>query len=142
MVSVALLSWRAIAEITMSNNSRQLSWLAKRQTTNSLIVSQFSLIKASRFIQKQLNDGPIRPDGLLERFAKQHLATHSIASCSNVSSALYNSLAEKYGTDDLELFAVCIAIQNDYEYICWNRDEIRLVKRLAPSLVSKMFEIR
>lgn len=140
MSSIALLSWRVVAEIAMSDRAEWLEWLADRRGSGGLLVSQFSLIKASSFIQKKLKAGPISPNGLLERFAKRHLLPHNVVDARNVSPTLYNVLARRHGKDDLELLSICIALQNHYEYYCWDSDEVNFVVRLAPKLVAKLFE--
>ena len=78
MKSIALLSWRVIAEIVMADKPEWLKWLEDQQRSSSLLVSQFSLIKASSFIQKKLSAGPINPNGLLERFVRRHLLPHNV----------------------------------------------------------------
>ena len=139
-ISVALLSWRVVAEIAMSNDSRLVAWLNERQRASSVVISQFSLIKASRHVQTRRNLGPVNPSGLLERFAQHHLLPQVVIGAGSVPGALFNSLAVRHGSDDLELFAMCLALQNDYEYVCWDTNELELVGSVAPDLRLSIFE--
>jgi hypothetical protein len=136
---VSLLSSRTLAEIALSENIAWLRWLEVRQRSNSLLVSQFSLIKASRLVQAKLQLGPIRPDGVLERFAKRYLMPQSIVGSRSVSAARYNMLAARNGLDDLELFSICLSIQNEYDYICWDENEQAWAVSLDGQLKSILF---
>jgi hypothetical protein len=125
----------------MSSNEAWLSWLVDGQRSSSVLVSQFSMIKAFSYIDQRLSARLFDSRGVLDRFAKRYLARHAIIGAVDATPELYTSLARRYGNDDLELFAICLAIRNDYEYLCWDNDELSGAALLAPELVSKLFSI-
>jgi hypothetical protein len=142
MSPIFLLSWRVIAEIAMSENSEWLVWLDASQRSSRLVISQFSLIRASSYIQRSLGKNCIHPQGLLERFVRQHLQSHTVIDARHISAPLYNELAAKIGKDDLELFALSLALRNSYTYLCWDNNELTQAVQIASGLLADTFHCR
>ena len=140
MLSTVLLSGRVFAEIVISGNAEWLRWLESRQRSSSICVSQLSLIKATRMVQERVGAERVHPHGMLEQFAKRHLRLHTVLGIASVRLSLYNELARRLGRDDLELFGVCAAIQNRYEYCCWNEEDRSATQGLWSELVVRVFE--
>ena len=136
-----MLSWRVIAEIAMSSDEKVLSWLTSRQKKGDVLVCQLSLIKAASFIRARYKEKSIDSYGLLDRFQRRHIALHSIIDISFVSVDLYSRLAGLAGEEDLEIFALCLALQNSYLYVHWGADDAGFATRLIPDLALAKFEV-
>lgn len=124
MANKLILSWRSLLMLSLSTDSAKLLWLAELTKRGAVLVSQCSVIKANMHYSRMRDQLSMSPSVSFEHFLRSRISPALVIGSGDTSRDLMGELvAANNGEENLELFAIAAAIQNNYLYQCWSMEE-------------------
>ena len=72
--------------------------------------------------------------GFIDAFIKRFLPPEALEYPNIVTPAVYYQIKQKFGEDNLEIFAIALALMRNYTYVCVDQVEAALVQINVPQL--------
>lgn len=134
MVPDLLISWRVLAHMAVSSSPSQTRWMAECNKTLSIHVCIYSYWKVAGEWRMEIDTNTPHRPGTVDAFIKQFLPPEALEYPTIVTPAVYYQIKRKFGEDNLEIFAIALALMRNYTYVCLDQDEAAMVKNNVPQL--------
>lgn len=131
-----ILSWRSFTTLVFATGDVTRTWVDRQVAAGSLHISRYTALKAISYIQLDRNMDLPDAFTIVQSYVRRFFTPEAIADTSAVTARLYTRIASRAGFDDLEIFAICFAIENSYEYVCDSIAEAEFARSLNGELLT------